>query len=435
MRLIRNISRGGFGVVDEVELADGSRLARKTFQPVTNLPVGTNVDKLRKRFLREVKIQSQLPPELFVPVVGSDLTGDHPWYLMPMATNNLQAQIATDRQNNTVCKDALAAILNSLEYLHRLNIVHRDLKPANVLFVDGRWVVSDLGLVLPPGGETSTLTSMNSAWGTQQYAAPEQATGFHNVTAAADIFSFGCILHDMLGNAGRVPFSQCSCTGPVGQIIWKCTESRPTRRFRDIAALRGALLMVLATENASAPLPTVADLVTKLANVGAWDEEECAKFARAISTRESNLAFYRVFVAVDEDVLTALQVRCADTWVAVAEAYCDWVYSTNTFDFSYCDVVIGRLERIFSLGDMSVKAYAALAAARMAASHNRWYVMRRVLDLCGPQLDEGVAARLAIEVVASDAQDYFRLSASQIGREVSEFHPTLARLLAPTTPV
>ena len=58
MRVIRVINRGGFGVVHEVEDDDGQRLARKTFDPPISDPAER--EKLRKRFAREVRIQSQI---------------------------------------------------------------------------------------------------------------------------------------------------------------------------------------------------------------------------------------------------------------------------------------------------------------------------------------------------------------------------------------
>lgn len=428
MKFIRNISRGGFGVVDEVEDEKGNRWARKTFQPRHDLPVGTNVDKLRKRFLREVKVQSRLPAELFVPVIGSDLTGPSPWYTMPLATSNFKTRIEGDKKGATYCKDALAAILNALEFIHKLGIVHRDLKPENVLEIDGKWLVGDLGLVLVSGGATSTLSSKDSAWGSPLYAAPEQATGFHNVTNAADIYSFGCILHDIFGAAARIPFAQCTAPGPVGPIIWKCTETKAHRRLRDIASLRGALLMVLATPSATAPLPTVVEWAKQVASVATWDDDTCSRFARAVATRDDNRSFAPVFMALDEDTLSAILSKCPETWAAVADGYCDWAQSSG-FDWEFCDVVIGRLERIFSLGDMTQKSFAAMAAAELGRSHNRWYVMRRVMDMCGPTMDENVAQRLAIEIVASDAQLNFRRCAEVISRPVSDFHPVLASII------
>ncbi|QSV74519.1 MAG: protein kinase family protein [Aphanizomenon flos-aquae KM1D3_PB] len=53
------------------------------------------------------------------------------------------------RSNGIPPLEALSDILNALEELHFLGYVHRDLKPQNILFHQGRWKLSDFGLVLP----------------------------------------------------------------------------------------------------------------------------------------------------------------------------------------------------------------------------------------------------------------------------------------------
>ena len=67
----------------------------------------------------------------------------------------------------------------------------------------------------------------------------------------------------------------------------------------------------------------------------------------------------------------------ADLWSSVAETYCDW--TNRGFSWEYCDVVGSKLEYIFDLGGISEKTWAIIAAAKLAASHNRWFVMGKVL--------------------------------------------------------
>ena len=93
----------------------------------------------------------------------------------------------------------LADILNGLEELHRLDYRHRDLKPQNILFYNGMWRLADFGLALPPADATTTLTRTHEIFGTEKYMSPEQATAFHTVLPATDIYAFGCILHDLVG--------------------------------------------------------------------------------------------------------------------------------------------------------------------------------------------------------------------------------------------
>src|SRR5438270_9003247 len=109
------ISRGGFGRVERVQLEDGSVLARKVFDPQPYIQQVGDLQKLRKRFEREVRVQGSLSHDCFVPIVASDLEADEPWFTMPLADKNLRQEIDQCRANGDIPDAALADILNSLE--------------------------------------------------------------------------------------------------------------------------------------------------------------------------------------------------------------------------------------------------------------------------------------------------------------------------------
>lgn len=71
MKVIREIRRGGFGRVDEV-IDNGTRYARKTFEPsIPTTPA--ELDKLRKRFDREVRVQAAIKSNAVMPIERYDL--------------------------------------------------------------------------------------------------------------------------------------------------------------------------------------------------------------------------------------------------------------------------------------------------------------------------------------------------------------------------
>ncbi len=159
VKVIERIHSGGFGVIDKVELADGSRVARKTFEPVMRHRLDDEtIGKLKQRFAREVKIQEKLPSEFFIPIIYSSLGDDNPWFLMPIADKVFCDEIK-DAKSEKRKPNGFADILNSLEYLHDLGYVHRDLKPGNILFHDGKWKLADLGLITSDTEITSFITS------------------------------------------------------------------------------------------------------------------------------------------------------------------------------------------------------------------------------------------------------------------------------------
>lgn len=159
-------------------------------------------------------------------------------------------------------------IIDAVEVAHERNIIHRDLKPANVKVTDhGIVKVLDFGLakVFTADIQDADLshsptllkgTEAGVILGTAAYMSPEQAKG-KVVDKRSDIWSFGCVLFEML--SGRQPFAgetltdtlaavvrgepdwnQLPATTPphVRRLIQRCLEKDVKRRLRDIGDAR-----------------------------------------------------------------------------------------------------------------------------------------------------------------------------------------------------
>ena len=156
----------------------------------------------------------------------------------------------------------------AVHYAHQHGILHRDLKPGNILLDSAEQpYVTDFGLAKLVAGD-QTATQSGTIIGTASYMAPEQATGSKGLTTAADIYSLGAILYEVL--TGRPPFReetaletllrvrereparpsdvQPKVDRDLETICLKCLERDPLRRYGSAEALAEELDRWLAGE-------------------------------------------------------------------------------------------------------------------------------------------------------------------------------------------
>ncbi len=436
---VNEIGRGGFGVVEKVQDDAGSLYARKSFEPASFIPISAH-DGLRDRFKREVKIQAAIGGREIMPVLHSHLEHAKPWFIMPLADKTYDQQIVEERASGSVDIDAIADILNALEYLHDLGYVHRDLNPKNILLHDAHWKLSDFGAVLPPSGQTVTLTEGTVIY-TEQYCAPEQRNSFHKAKASADVYSFGCILHDIFGKGPRIPYSKQSAIGRVGLLIEKCTEIKPDRR-PSIKVLRGMLLETLVEIGGHCKVVDEKSehWLQKLSLIDEWRDEEFDDFARFFGQldieerldgheNEYICSLSTPFLTrLRPEMLVKIMQRDDGVSNAVMEKYCEWSRKDECA-FHFADTVCGCLTAIFDAGDAETKALALTALISLGNSHNRWYVMRNMLRRCSAEnISAELARRFSIEIKTEELQSEFRRCVIEINWDAQLLHPELAKL-------
>ena len=129
-------------------------------------------------------------------------------------------------------------ILAALAEAHSKGIVHRDLKPANVMIAKSGVKVLDFGLA--KSGQDETVTGSHMVIGTPAYMPPEQREG-KPADARSDIYSFGCMLHEMV-TGSRVSTQRKRMPSPkLEKLVSRCLEEDPQRRWQSAAELEREL--------------------------------------------------------------------------------------------------------------------------------------------------------------------------------------------------
>ena len=88
-------------------------------------------------------------------------------------------------------------LLTGIQYLHVNNIIHRDIKPSNIFLNGSDLVIGDLGKAKQFTTD-STEKDRSQIFGTLLYNAPETYETPDSYSNAIDIWSFGCVLFEMI---------------------------------------------------------------------------------------------------------------------------------------------------------------------------------------------------------------------------------------------
>jgi serine/threonine-protein kinase len=227
-----------------------------------------------ERFLREARAAARLKSQHVAKVydVGRLETGSP--YIVMEYLEGTDLKTFSHQRGVLPVREAFTYMLQACEAVgeaHALGIIHRDLKPANMFLTTGVGgapcvKVLDFGIakLLTAGSSEAEaeITSTQMVMGSPLYMSPEQMRSARRVDARSDIWSLGIILYRLL--AGVLPFQGESMpaifaavlegtpsppsvhnpalSAPIDQIVLRCLEKDPARRFQSVAELASALL-------------------------------------------------------------------------------------------------------------------------------------------------------------------------------------------------
>ena len=200
--LLEEVGRGGMGVVYRAKQNSLGRTV--AVKMVREAHLATPADAARFRDEAEAAARLKHPNIVTVHEVGNN--DGQAYFCMEFVEGPSLSQYVA-KHGPLPPRDAariVAAVARAVHHAHTEGILHRDLKPANVLLANAVLPkVTDFGLAKRID-RAESLTKTGAVIGTPSYMAPEQATGRKELTPAADVYSLGAILYELL--TARPPF-------------------------------------------------------------------------------------------------------------------------------------------------------------------------------------------------------------------------------------
>ncbi len=237
-------------------------------------------ENVRRKFAFQAEEAGKLHHQNIAAVLASGQEGDIPYVVHEQLSGQGLDQVIRGQAPLTPLEklDQLLPIAEALAYAHQQGVFHSDLKPDNVrLLESGEVKILDFGIARLTSSENQ-LTQEGVTMGAASYLPPEQVRG-GVVDHRSDVFSFGVLAYELLtferpfrGNTlsalvyqilYKVPLPLTAvwgeCPEALSDLISRCLDKKPSRRFQDFAELT----------------PLLRDLRNRLA-AGEWPDMQAA---------------------------------------------------------------------------------------------------------------------------------------------------------------
>lgn len=212
-----------------------------------------------ENFVSKFRIEAQAAAGLMHPnIVNVYDVGEENdiYYIVMELVEGITLKKYIEKKARLSVKEAISIAIQvsmGIEAAHNNHIIHRDIKPQNIIISkEGKVKVTDFGIA--KAATSNTITS--NVMGSVHYTSPEQARGGYS-DEKSDIYSLGITMFEML--TGRVPFNgettvaiaikhiQEELPSPreyvseipvsVEQIVYKCCQKSPDRRYQSMGEL------------------------------------------------------------------------------------------------------------------------------------------------------------------------------------------------------
>ena len=249
--ILEKIGNGG---MSDVYKAKCHKLNRFVAVKVLKQEFGEN-----ENFVSKFKVEAQAAAGLMHPNIVNvyDVGNENGInYIVMELVEGITLKKYIEKKARLSVKEAISIAIQvsmGIEAAHNNHIIHRDIKPQNIIISkDGKVKVTDFGIA--KAATSNTITS--NVMGSVHYTSPEQARGGFS-DEKSDIYSLGITMFEML--TGRVPFNGDTTVAiaikhiqepmptprdyvaeipvSVEQIVYKCTQKSPDRRYQSVPEL------------------------------------------------------------------------------------------------------------------------------------------------------------------------------------------------------
>ncbi|MBE2249730.1 MAG: serine/threonine protein kinase [Myxococcus sp.] len=211
------LGKGGMGAVySATNQAIGRRVAIKVL--VADL---ADRDDIKARFELEARAAAVINHPGIVDVLDMGQTAEGEPFIVMEHLDGATLKAVFKRRGVFSPAEAVAVaqpLLDALAAAHQASVIHRDIKPANIfLCTRPQRLVKLLDFGISRFGQSTGLTHSGTAVGTPKYMAPEQLLGEKTLGPAADLYSVGAVLYELLG--GRAPYDADSDIATLAKLL------------------------------------------------------------------------------------------------------------------------------------------------------------------------------------------------------------------------
>ncbi|MHC4133846.1 MAG: protein kinase domain-containing protein [Planctomycetota bacterium] len=295
-RLVREIGRGGMGVVYEAEQVS---MERRVALKVLSVGI-TGSTHAVKRFQREAKAAGRLHHTNIVPIYGMGQHAGYWYYAMELVQGAPLGRVIAEMRNRSArpteeslahlaisdappsretadligtgtgerayfvrIAEMFAGVADALDLVHQEGVVHRDLKPSNLMLdADAVLKIVDFGLARLDDADGPSMTMTGDLLGTPAYMSPEQAMAKRiQVDHRTDLYSLGAVIYELL--TLKPPFEGRNLHELCSQIITK-DPVLPRRANRHIPTDLETIVMKAMEKDRDKRYQTAAELARDL---------------------------------------------------------------------------------------------------------------------------------------------------------------------------